>query len=49
MTKHAYIPTTLISDEGSAFASHIIKEVAGFIGITLKHATTNARANDCAA
>ena len=29
MTKHAYLPTTLISDEGTAFMSHKIKEVAG--------------------
>ena len=38
--KHAYLPTTLISDKGSAFMSHVIKEVAGVLGITLKHATT---------
>ena len=40
MTKHAYLPTTLISDRGTAFASHVIKEVAGVLGFTLKHATT---------
>ena len=40
MTKDAYIPTTLISDKGTAFTSHVIKEVAGVLGITLKHATT---------
>ena len=40
MTKHAYLPTTLISDKGTAFTSHIIKEVAGVLGITLKLATT---------
>ena len=40
MTKHAYLPTTLISDKGTAFMSHEIKEVAGDLGITLKHATT---------
>ena len=40
MTKHAYLPTTLISDRGTAFLSHVIKEVAGVLGITLKHATT---------
>ena len=40
MTKHAYIPTTLISDKGTAFTSHVIKEVASVLGITLKHATT---------
>ena len=25
MTKHAYLPTTLISDKGTAFMSHVIK------------------------
>ena len=40
MTKHAYLPTTLISDKGTAFISHVIKEVVGVVGITLKHATT---------
>ena len=40
MTKHAYLPTTLISDKCTAFSSHVIKEVAGVLGITLKHATT---------
>ena len=40
MTKHAYIPTTLISDKGTAFMSHVIKEVAGVFGITLKHVKT---------
>ena len=40
MTKHAYLPTTLISDKGRAFLSHVIKEVAGVLGTTLKHATT---------
>ena len=40
MTKHAYLPTTLISDKGTAFMSQVIKEVNGVIGITLKHATT---------
>ena len=40
MTKHAYLPTTLISDKGRAFTSHVVEEVAGLLGITLKHATT---------
>ena len=40
MTKLAYLPTTLISDKGTAFTSHVIKEVAGVLGITLRHATT---------
>ena len=40
MRKHAYLPTTFISDKGTAFISHVIKAVAGVLGITLKHATT---------
>ena len=40
MTKHAYLPTLLISGKGAAFTSHVIREVAGVLGITLKHATT---------
>ena len=40
MTKHAFLPTTLNSDKGSAFASHVIKAVAGVLGNTLKHAAT---------
>ena len=40
MTKHAYLPTTIISDKGSVFMSQVIKEVAEFLGITLQHATT---------
>ena len=40
MTKHAYLPTTLISDKGTAFTSNVIKKVAGVLGITLKKATT---------
>ena len=40
MAKHAYLPTTLISAKGTAFMSHVIKEVAVVLGITLKHATT---------
>ena len=40
MTTHAYLPTTLISDKGTAFISRVIKEVAGVLGITLKHANT---------
>ena len=40
MTKHAYLPKTLISDKGTAFMSQVIKEVTGVLGITLKHATT---------
>ena len=40
MTKHAYLPTTLISEKGKAFMSHVTKELNGVLGITLKHITT---------
>ena len=40
LTKHAYLPTTLISDKVTALTSHVKKEVAGILGITPKHATT---------
>ena len=40
LTRQAYLSTTLISDKGTAFRSHVIKEVAGVLGTTLKHATT---------
>ena len=40
LTRHAYLLTILISDKGTAFMSLVIEEVAGVIGITLKHATT---------
>ena len=39
-TKHAYLPTTLISDNGTDFMSHVNKEVAIVLGSNLKHATT---------
>ena len=40
MIKHAYLTTTLISDKGTAFMSDVTKEVAGVLGISVKHATT---------
>ena len=40
MTKHAYLPTTLITNKGTAFTSTIIAEVTQILGITLKCATT---------
>ena len=40
MTKHAYLPTTLITDKGTAFTSTIIAELTQILGITLKCATT---------
>ena len=40
MTKHSQLPTTLITDEGSAFTSIIVAEAAKILGITFKCATT---------
>ena len=40
MTKHAYIPTTLITDKGTAFTFTNIVENKRILGITLKCATT---------
>ena len=40
MNKLAFLPTPLISDKGTTFMPHVIIEVAGVLGITLKHATT---------
>ena len=40
MTKHAYLPTTLITDKGTAFTSTILAEITQILGITLKCATT---------
>ena len=39
MIKHVYLPTVPISHRGSAFVSHVPKETAVFLEITLKHAT----------
>ena len=33
MTKHAFLPTTLISDKGTAFMSHVNKEEAGVLSL----------------
>ena len=41
ITKHAYLPTTIISDKRKDFVSHVIKEVAGLLGTTLKQTTKN--------
>ena len=40
MTKHSYLPTTLITDKGSAFTSTIVAEITEILDITLKRATT---------
>ena len=40
MTRHAYLPTLIITDKRSVFVSHVIHEVAETLGINLKHAAT---------
>ena len=40
MTKHTYLPTTLITDKGTAFTSRLVAEVAQILGIRIKWATT---------
>ena len=41
LVEHAYLPTTIISDMGSASMFHDLREAAGVLVITLKHATTS--------
>ena len=40
MTRHANLPTLLITDKGSVFVSQVVHEVAEILGRNLKHATT---------
>ena len=40
MTKHTYLPTTLITDKETAFTSKLVAEVAQILGIQIKGATT---------
>ena len=40
MTRHAYLPTLIITDKGSVFVSQVTHEVAEILGKNLKHATT---------
>ena len=40
MTKHTYLPTTLITDKGMAFTSKLVAEIAQIMGIQMKCATT---------
>ena len=40
MTRHTFLPTTLITDKGTAFTFRVVEEVAKILGITLKCATT---------
>ena len=40
MTRHDYLPTTLITDKGSAFTSRLVEGVGKILGIQIKCATT---------
>ena len=40
MTRQTYLPTTLITDKGTAFTSRLVDEVAKILGIQIKWATT---------
>ena len=40
MTRHAYLPTLIITDKGRAFVSHVLHEVAEILVINLKPTTT---------
>ena len=40
MTKYTYLPTTLITDKGTAFTSKLVAEIAHFLGLQMKCATT---------
>ena len=40
MTKHAYLPTTIITDRGTAFTSEILAEKTQILGNTIKCVTT---------
>ena len=40
MTKHSYLPTTLITDKGTAFTSKLLDEITKILGIYLRCATT---------
>ena len=40
MTKHTYLPTTLITDKRTAFTSKLVAEIAQILGIQIKCTTT---------
>ena len=40
MTKHTYLPTTLITHKGTAFTSKLVAKIAQILGIQIKCATT---------
>ena len=40
MTRHAYLPTTIISDRGSQFTAELVQEITKILDIEIRHATT---------
>ena len=40
MTRHAYLPTCMISDKGSQFRAEVIQEITKVLDIEVSHATT---------
>ena len=40
ITKHTYLPTTIITDKRTAFTSKLVAEIAQILGIQVKCATT---------
>ena len=40
MTRHAYLPTTMITDKGTQFMSEVVADTTRVLGIQLRHATT---------
>ena len=40
MTRHAYLPTLILSDKGSQFRSDIVTETTGILDIQINHAST---------
>ena len=40
MTRHAYLPTTVITDKGTQFMSEVMADATRTLGIQLRHATT---------
>ena len=40
MTRHAHLPSLILTDKGSVFVCQVLHEAAEILGINLKHATT---------
>ena len=47
MTRHAYLPTLLMTEKGSVFILNMIHEIADLLDITVRHATMkHAQSNE---